>query len=132
MSDDAIRDLDLDQLFDWIEKNEAKKKWDKEHTYVIDIIKILNGRKWGVRKVDLDGAVHEKRFTDGEPMPKKFPETIQSVLNNYTSQSLVFQKAGKGTEDDLFYSPKGKGSGTWALHTDRANAWLKRKIGKDL
>src|SRR5260370_28254789 len=79
----SAAEINLDELLRWYEEHQAKKEWDKEHTYLIDIIKILHGRKWGVRKVDLDGTVYEKRFTDGEPMPKKFSETIQSVLNNY-------------------------------------------------
>jgi hypothetical protein len=124
-------ELDL-WLEEYFEKHFAKKAWDKEHTYVIDIIKILHGRKWGVRKVDLDAALHEKRFADGEPIPKTFEKAIQSVLNQYTSQSNEFKKKNKLPEDDLFYSPKGKFSGTWAVHEQRALAWLKKKIGKDL
>jgi hypothetical protein len=30
-------------------------------------------------------------------------------------------------EDELFYSPKGKHSGTWALNRDKAAAWLKAR-----
>jgi hypothetical protein len=125
-------DLDIDELLKLVERHEAKKKWDREHTYVIDIIKLLHGRKWGVRKVDLDDQLLEKRTADSEPIPKEFAKTIQSVLNNYTSQSSVFRNAGKEPQEDLFYSPKGKGSGTWALHDERARAWLKRKIAAEL
>jgi hypothetical protein len=125
-------DIDWDEIIRELDEAQAKKQRDKEHTYVIDIMRVLHGQKWGMRKVDLDAAVYEKRFVDGEPMPKKFSETIQSVLNNYTSQSLVFRKAGKTPEDDLFYSPKGKGSGTWALHSERAALWLQRRIGMEI
>jgi hypothetical protein len=133
------RHITIEELFDGtediaklIEEIEFKKKWDREHTYVIDIIKLLHGRKFGVRKIDLDDQLLEKRTADGERIPKKFAETTQSVLNNYTSQSLVFQKAGKGPEDDLFYSPKGKNTGVWAVHADRVRAWLRRKINQPL
>ncbi|HEX4077789.1 MAG TPA: hypothetical protein VHX61_02800 [Rhizomicrobium sp.] len=63
-------------------------------------------------------------------MPKKFRETVQSALNQYTSQSNVFHTKGAKPEDDLFYSPKGKRSGTWALRSrEAAVAWLeKRKL----
>jgi hypothetical protein len=38
---------ELDKLLEeWLEEHRAKKEWDKEHTYVIDMIKILHGRKW--------------------------------------------------------------------------------------
>jgi hypothetical protein len=124
---------ELDKLLEeWLEEHRAKKEWDKEHTYVIDMIKILHGRKWGVRKVDLDAQLLEKRTADGEPIPRHFDRAVQSVLNQYSSQSAEFRKKKRGPEDDLFYSPKGKFSGTWAVHSERAVAWLKRKIAKDL
>ena len=46
----------------------AEQKWDKEHTYVIDIIRILHGQI-GIRKMDLDAALREKRVADQEPIP---------------------------------------------------------------
>jgi hypothetical protein len=52
---------------------------------------------------------------------------VQSVLNNHTSQSHVWAKNGSRPEDDLFFSPGGKGTGEWALHKDRAAAWLKAR-----
>src|SRR6516165_8697432 len=102
----TIQDLDLpiEQL---LKLADEQKKWDREHTYVIDIIKLLHGRKWGMRKQDLDDQLLEKRRADGEPIPKEFAKTVQSILNSYTSQSRIFEGAQKGPEDDLFYSPKG-------------------------
>src|SRR5262249_11275433 len=122
--------LSLDELLEQWEKTQAKQKWDKEHTFVIDIIKILHGRKFGIRKMDLDAELRQKRDADGEPRPKAFDKAVQSVLNQYTSQSAEFRKKNRGPEDDLFYSPKGKFSGTWALRSDeRARDWIKKKIG---
>ena len=83
-----------DELADLVrvaDRIKAEKKWDKEHTYVIDIIRILHGRI-GIRKMDLDAALREKRVADQEPIPKAFDKTVQSVLNQHTSQSKVFRK----------------------------------------
>ena len=124
-----------DELADLVraaDRIKAEQKWDKEHTYVIDIIRILHGQI-GIRKMDLDAALREKRVADQDPIPKAFDKTVQSVLNQHTSQSKVFRKKNKRANDDLFYSPKGKHSGTWALRSDeRARNWVKRKIGKVL
>ena len=124
-----------DELADLVrvaDRIKAEQKWDKEHTYVIDIIRILHGQI-GIRKMDLDAALREKRVADQEPIPKAFDKTVQSVLNQHTSQSKVFRKKNKRANDDLFYSPKGKHSGTWALRSnERARKWVKRKIGKVL
>ncbi len=102
----SAAEINLDELLRWYEEHQAKKEWDKEHTYLIDIIKILHGRKWGVRKVDLDGTVYEKRFTDGEPMPKKFSETIQSVLNNYVRGRRMICSIHQGQRLEDMGSPQ--------------------------
>jgi hypothetical protein len=63
-------------------------------------------------------------------MPRKFAQTIESVLNQYSSNREVFRKMGRGDEDDLFYSPE---RGDWMLHSDeRAGAWYTRRTGEDL
>jgi hypothetical protein len=54
----------------------SERKWDKEHTYVIDIIRILHGRRFGIRKMDLDAALREKRVMDQEPIPKAFGKIV--------------------------------------------------------
>lgn len=63
------------------------------------------------------------------PLPKRMRETVQSRLNHYTSQSSVFTNRGGPLADDLFYSPGGKRSGTWAVRHDVARTWL---IGRDV
>ena len=48
-----------DELADLVrvaDRIKAEQKWDKEHTYVIDIIRILQGQI-GIRKMDLDAAL---------------------------------------------------------------------------
>jgi len=69
----------------------------------------------------------------GLPMPIKFEATVRSILYNHTSQSVEWKKPGAKPADDLFYSPKGKRSGTWALRSrERAVEWLKaRNLNKD-
>lgn len=57
-------------------------------------------------------------------MPKKFENTVQSDFNRHSSQSSQF---GGRTDDDLFYSVGGKGSGKWVFTHDRAEAWLRKK-----
>jgi hypothetical protein len=41
--------------------------------------------------------------------------------------SKILHPEGAKPEDDLFYSPKGKFSGIWAVQRDRAVTWLKRR-----
>jgi hypothetical protein len=115
----ALADFDVGAYF-------AAKQARRERPWVRDIIAVLYPRPNGIRierLVDALWGMREKSL----PMPKEFGKTVQSCLNHHTSQSAVFIKNGTGPEDDLFYSPQGKGSGTWAVHRERAIFWLKRK-----
>lgn len=111
--------LTSEQVEERAEKVFAKRRLQKSRPWAYDISRVL----WASRSVSmhqLTRRLWELRNPAGLPMPKRFQRTVQSALNQHTSQSLVF--SGK-PEDDLFYSPEGKGSGTWAVHKDRAAAW---------
>jgi len=123
MSDD---NLDwLDEIIAEIEADEAKRKLKRENPYALDLIRVLwpYGEK-GWYRLDAIHAVWKRRDQTGVNMPKKFESTVQSDYNRHTSTSSVF--SGK-PEDDLFYPVGGKGSGRWAVHRDRAKAWLLQK-----
>jgi hypothetical protein len=94
----------------------------EDRPWVRDIIRVLWNRS-STSMQQLTDELWAMRKPVGLPMPREFKKTVQSFLNQHTSQST--QWSGK-TKDDLFYSPKGKSSGTWAVRHDRAAAWLKR------
>jgi len=58
--------------------------------------------------------------------PKRFRVVVEGILNQYSSQSVLFRQKHRKPRDDLFYSPNGKGSGTWAVRRNVADEWLKR------
>lgn len=99
------------------------KKLRENRPWVRDIIRVL----WNSSSTSMQRLTDElwaTRKPVGLPMPRKFTNTVQSFLNQHTSQSSQWN--GK-SEDDLFYSPEGKGSGTWAVHHERAAAWLRKR-----
>jgi hypothetical protein len=128
VANDNVLDLekiDWDSIFKQVEQKRALKELRGRHRYVADLISVLvNCPASGLSKRTLDDLLLRKRKEAGLPIPEKFSETVQSVLNGHTSQSAVFLKSKKGPEEDLFYSPRGKGSGTWAVHQERAISWL--------
>jgi hypothetical protein len=105
-----------------VAKSEKLKRLRRERPWVGDMIRVLWNRSLTSMQ-QLTDELWAMRSPAGLPMPRKFVHTVQSFLNQHTSQSTRWN--GK-TEDDLFYSPEGKGSGTWAVHHDTAEAWLKR------
>jgi hypothetical protein len=115
LTEEMFENFDLEAFY-------AAKKLRQDRPWTYDIIRVL----WGSRSfISMDHLCRElwgMRNPSGLPMPKRFTQTVQSTLNQHTSQSSQWN--GK-PESDLFYSPKGKGSGTWAVHRGRAMAWLK-------
>jgi hypothetical protein len=94
------------------------------HTWTADIIRVLSGHTTAMPMKELCRRLWALRNHSALKMPKAFTETVQSALNQHTSQSERWRKNGSRPEDDLFYSPRGKRTGEWAMHRDRAAAWF--------
>jgi hypothetical protein len=126
---EELDNIDIDELLRFIEVQDTKRKLRKARPWVFDLIRVLWGHRssQGMRTEVLVRELWHLREPSGLNMPKRFPETIQSCLNQHTSQSNVWAKNGAKPDDDLFWSPQGKGSGTWAIHRERAVAWLKSR-----
>jgi hypothetical protein len=90
-----------------------------------DMIRILSSRTTGLHIEQLEHMLWELRYP-ASPMPARFRAQVQGILSRYTSQSAVFRQRRARPADDLFFSPEGKGSGTWAVHQAAAEAWLTR------
>lgn len=104
---------------------EKAKKLRQERPWVRDIIRVLWGApRDGVAMDQLVSNLWEMRKPSGLNMPRAFKKTVQSFLNQHTTQSSTWNGRAK---NDLFYSPRGKGSGTWAVRQERAAAWLKAR-----
>ncbi len=123
IADDELQRIIDD--FDAAAYSELKQS-RRDRPWVRDLIAVLGPRTTGIDMDELVRTLWQMREKT-LPMPKAFRNTVQSRLNHYTRQSAVYWSKSARPEDDLFYSPKGKGSGTWAVHRDRAAAWLKRK-----
>ncbi len=106
----------------------AAKKLRLENPYVKDLIEVLQPRSNGLSRQLVLHTLERRRKTAGLSIPKKFEETVQSAYNQHCVDSSVFKKCGKPESEGLFYSPQGKGSGVWAVHRDKAAAWLRAHI----
>lgn len=133
MSDVGLRPEDLgwtaaefEKFFREIEQKGRVKRLRKSHPWVRDIIRVLWGfGEAGTTTARLVEELWSLRNPSGLPMPKKFRATVQSAINSHTSQSRLFRRLKRPTSDDLFYSPKGRG--TWAVHRAKATTWLEAR-----
>ncbi len=94
---------------------------------VEDLIKLLMNCPTGLHIDQLEYNLGKLCHVNG-PVRKNFRASIYRTLSLYSSQSLAFRQKGKSEPQDLFFSPGGKGSGTWAVHRERAQAWLRRRM----
>ncbi len=121
----------LDQLLRDVQARIAKKELRLEHPYVKDLIEVLKAYPRGLARQMVLHTLEKQRQRAGLPIPAKFEEAVQSSYNQHSVDSMVFKKRNAPPSDGLFYSPHGKGSGIWAVHLDRAAAWLKGKLSKE-
>jgi hypothetical protein len=98
------------------------------NVWLRDIVRILSSRLLGMRIEQLEHALWQSRYP-ATPMPKNFRNVVENILSQHSSQSVVFHQKNRKPVDDLFFSPEGKGSGTWAVRHSRAEAWLKKRQG---
>jgi hypothetical protein len=103
----------------------------KTHPYVADLIRILAPHRFGLRRRLVMNQMRHLRGPAALNQPKKFEEAVQSAFQRHSKQSKTFQL---GPEDDLFYWPRGKGGAgvVWAVHNERASAWLKARSLPDI
>ncbi len=124
-----------DEIGDWLEQalreleaKEAAKELRRQHPYLMDLIEVLQPYPRGLSRQIVLHTLEKRRQRDGLPIPPKFEQAVQSVYNRHCVDSLVFIKRKTPLSEGLFHSPGGKGSGTWAVHSERAAAWLRTKL----
>jgi len=93
--------------------------------WIVDILLVLWNAdpRTGMIEGELVWNLRILRHKPGVKRPEAFDATVRSCINHHTSQSAEWIKDGRRPENDILYSPKGKGSGTWAIKSrDRAIA----------
>jgi len=114
--------LDLDELIREVRQRIEEQEWKRDNPYVVDLIEALAPHPEGLERLHVIRDVGRLRRKKNLPMPKRLEETVQSAFQGYSSQSAAFRGGA-----DLFHWPRGKGTGIWAVHLERAKAWLRKK-----
>jgi hypothetical protein len=108
---------------------EARNMSQSHNITVEELIRVLSNRPSGLHIEQLADVLWQARHGQG-PTPKNFRAAIYFTLSHYTSQSTLFRQKRRNPVHDLFYSPDGKGSGTWAVSRARAEAWLNSRLSR--
>jgi hypothetical protein len=124
--DDLYRERRMEIFADRSCRSEA------EQLYLLDLVRVLLPHSGGLRRWSVMRAMRTRRKNGGEEIPLKFEDEIERAFRRFcTDEALAGGlKAGCNVEETLFYRPKDKAGEVWAVHPDRARAWLKAETGE--
>ena len=130
MNDDIFNDPKWVEsaLNEWCAKQEIAER-RRGHSIVEDLKSVL----WphGERGLDISEVLKRLkrlRTEEGLPIPDKFDAGVRSAYNQHCIGYAAFEKRGLPPSKAPFYSPRGKGSGIWAINP-RYEGW---QMGKEL
>lgn len=91
--------------------------------FVLDeLVKVLSPHPGGLRRWSVMRAIRALRDRSQRPVSLKFEAEIERAFRS----SCANWAGGKvpDSSNTLFYRPDGKAGEVWAVHADRAKAWL--------
>jgi len=89
--------------------------------YVADLISVLMAQPGGLRRWSVMRAIRQHREKANCPVPHKFEDKVERAFRGFCAGDSLESGAN---ENALFYRPKDKAGEVWAVHPDRARAWL--------
>ncbi len=102
-----------------------ERRIETEHLYLLDLIEVLLPHPAGLRRWAIMRAIRKIHQSAERPISQKFEDGVERVFRNHCADSVIFKKRNIAPENALFHWPQGKAAGLWAVHPDKAEAFLK-------
>ena len=109
------------------EESMSERRMQADRLYLFDLVRVLRPHVAGLRRWSVMNKIRSYREAAGFLIHHRMEDTVERLYRNHCADAEIFKKRGAAPDTALFFSPQGKPGGIWAVHSDRADAWLKRE-----
>jgi hypothetical protein len=105
---------------DILDRSPSRMRADQ--TLLLDLIAILMANKAGLRRWSVMRAMRQRAEKANREVTPKFEDDVERAFRKLCEGDAV--RGTASPETALFFRPKEKAGEVWAIHADRAEAWL--------
>ena len=115
--------------FDERDVPSTANKRRSEHAYIVDLIKVLRQHPAGLRRWSVMRAMRRRWDESGRQTTQKFEDEVERAFRRMCVDDDLIKNRECTDATALFFRPEERAGEVWAVHLDRAAAWLEAEHG---
>ncbi len=96
-----------------------------EHAYIAELINVLRQHPAGLRRWSVMRAMRRRWDDSGRETTQKFEDEVERAFRRMCVDTDLVKNRECTDATALFFRPEERAGEVWAVHPDRAMAWLK-------